>query len=130
VTRSKPRQLLAIALQDFYSACFMKELISHLVSQADLTEEQASRVAEVVRGFLKEKLPEALRGPVDSFLTGQQVDNLVEQAKNLLGGFLKLEQRSSPLTTHSNARVVREASFLWLLYRKSHPRVRPKNKTT
>ena len=63
----------------------MKELISQLVSQADLSEAQAAKVAEVVRGFLASKLPEALRGPVDSALTGQAVDSAVDQAKGLLG---------------------------------------------
>ncbi|HYP77373.1 MAG TPA: hypothetical protein VER12_15490 [Polyangiaceae bacterium] len=63
----------------------MKELISQLVSRADLSEAQAAKVAEVVRGFLASKLPEVLRGPVDSALTGDAVDSAVDQAKGLLG---------------------------------------------
>ncbi len=63
----------------------MKELISQLVAKADITEDQAAKVAEVVRGFLSSKLPEMLRGPVDSALTGQAVDGAVDQAKGLLG---------------------------------------------
>lgn len=63
----------------------MKELISQLVAKADLDETQAAKVAEVVRGFLANKLPEPLRGPVESALTGQAVDNAVDQAKGLLG---------------------------------------------
>jgi hypothetical protein len=63
----------------------MKELISQLVSKADISEAQAAKVAEVVRGFLASKLPEMLRGPVDSALTGEAVDNAVDQAKGLLG---------------------------------------------
>lgn len=63
----------------------MNELISQLVAKADLDEAQASKVAEVVRGFLASKLPDALRGPVESALTGQAVDNAVDQAKGLLG---------------------------------------------
>ncbi|MET0791480.1 MAG: hypothetical protein ABW061_08155 [Polyangiaceae bacterium] len=63
----------------------MKELISQLVAQADLSEGQAAKVAEVVRGFLASKLPEVLRGPVDSALTGENVDSAVDQAKGLLG---------------------------------------------
>lgn len=62
----------------------MNELISQLVAKADLSEAQAAKVAEVVRGFLASKLPEAVRGPVDSALTGQNVDNAVDQAKGLL----------------------------------------------
>ncbi len=63
----------------------MKELISQLVAKADLSEAQAAQVADVVRGFLSSKLPEMLRGPVDSALTGENVDSAVDQAKGLLG---------------------------------------------
>lgn len=64
----------------------MNELISQLVSKADLSEAQAAKVAEVVRGFLSSKLPSALRGPVEGALTGQNVDSAVDQAKGVLGG--------------------------------------------
>jgi len=63
----------------------MKELISQLVSKADLSEGQAAKVAEVVRGFLASRLPEALRGPVESALTGENVDGALDQAKGLIG---------------------------------------------
>lgn len=63
----------------------MKELISQLVAKADLSEAQASKVAEVVRSFLASKLPEALRGPVDSALTGQAVNSGLDQLKGLAG---------------------------------------------
>ena len=63
----------------------MKELIAQLVAKADLSEAQATQVADVVRGFLSSKLPEVLRGPVESALTGQNVDSAVDQAKGLLG---------------------------------------------
>ena len=63
----------------------MKELISQLIAKADLDEAQAAKVAEVVRGFVSSKLPEALRGPVDSALTGQSVDSALDQAKGLVG---------------------------------------------
>lgn len=63
----------------------MKQLISQLVAQADLSEAQAAKVAEVVRGFLASKLPDALRGPVESALTGENVDSALDQAKGLVG---------------------------------------------
>lgn len=63
----------------------MKELISQLVSKADLNEAQAAKVADVVRGFLSSKLPDSLRSVVDGALTGENVDNAVDQAKGLLG---------------------------------------------
>lgn len=63
----------------------MKELVAKLVSQADLSEDQAKKVADVVRNFLAEKLPAPLKGPVESALTGENVDNALEQAKGMLG---------------------------------------------
>jgi hypothetical protein len=63
----------------------MNELISQLIAKADLSEAQATKVADVVRGFLSSKLPEALRGPVEGALTGQNVAGAVDQAKGLLG---------------------------------------------
>ena len=63
----------------------MSELISRLVGQANLSEDQAKRVADVVRRFLAEKLPEPLRGPVESALTGTNVSSALDQAKGLMG---------------------------------------------
>ena len=63
----------------------MTELITRLVGQANLSEDQAKKVAEVVRGFLSEKLPEPLRGPVDGALTGANVSSALDQAKGLMG---------------------------------------------
>jgi len=66
----------------------MKELISQLVAKADLSEAQAAKVAEVVKGFLAAKLPAALRGPVESALTGQAVDSAFDSAVKGLAGKL------------------------------------------
>jgi len=63
----------------------MTELITRLVSQANLSEEQAKKVADVVRGFLSEKLPAPLRGPVEGALTGQNISSALDQAKGLMG---------------------------------------------
>ncbi|MFZ5896036.1 MAG: hypothetical protein ACOY0T_33580 [Myxococcota bacterium] len=63
----------------------MKELISDLVSKADLSEAQAAKVADVVREFVASRLPDALRGPVESALTGANVSSAVDQAKGLVG---------------------------------------------
>ena len=67
----------------------MKALIGELVQKANLSEAQAQKAAEVVRGFLAARLPEAIRGPVESALTGEQVEDALDKAKGLLGGFLK-----------------------------------------
>jgi hypothetical protein len=62
----------------------MKEMIATLVKKADLSEAQAAKVAEVIRQFLKDKLPDAMEGPVLAALNGDNVDDAVGQAKNLL----------------------------------------------
>lgn len=67
------------------NASSMTELIQRLVKQANLNEDQAKKVAEVVRGFLSEKLPEPLRGPVEGALTGTNVSSALDQAKGLMG---------------------------------------------
>ena len=74
----------------------MKELISQLVAKADLSEAQATKVAEVVRGFLGSKLPDALRGPVESALTGQ-ISDLQTQHAQLQGEEEKLTLASQRL---------------------------------
>ncbi len=63
----------------------MSELITRLISQANLNEDQAKKVADVVRGFLAEKLPEPLKGPVEGALTGNAVSGAVDQIKGLAG---------------------------------------------
>ncbi len=67
----------------------MKALIARLVEQADLSEEQAAKVAEVVKGFLGDKLPEMIREPVMSALSGENVDHGVDVARGVLGSFFK-----------------------------------------
>ena len=67
----------------------MKALIQELVAKADLNDAQAQKVADVVRNFIGARLPEAVRGHVEAALTGERVDNAVDAAKNLIGGFLK-----------------------------------------
>lgn len=63
----------------------MKELIGVLIAKADLDQEQAAKVAEVVKGFLTDKLPAPLQGPVLSAISGESVDSAADQAKNMLG---------------------------------------------
>lgn len=67
----------------------MNALIQELVAKADLNDEQANKVAAVVREFLVGRLPDVLRGPVENVLTGDRVDDAVDAAKSMLGGFLK-----------------------------------------
>lgn len=66
----------------------MKAMIAELVAKADLDEAQAENVANVVKGFLESKLPDALKGPVMGALTGDNVDSAADAIKGALGGFL------------------------------------------
>lgn len=63
----------------------MKDLISTLVKNADLSDDQAKKVAEVVKGFLADRLPDAIKGPVLGAISGEQVDSIADQAKGMLG---------------------------------------------
>jgi hypothetical protein len=67
----------------------MKELIAKLVTEADLSNEQAAKVAEVVRGFLTEKLPAPIKDHVLGALTGENIDNAFDALKGGLGGLFK-----------------------------------------
>jgi hypothetical protein len=64
----------------------MKELIDQLVGKADLNPDQAAKVAEVVKGFLADKLPDPIKGVVLGAISGESVDSAADQAKGLLGG--------------------------------------------
>lgn len=63
----------------------MNDLIQQLVGKADLSPEQAGKVAEVVKGFLADKLPEPIKGAVLGAISGDSVDSAVDTAKGLLG---------------------------------------------
>lgn len=64
----------------------MKELVQSLIEKANLTEEQANNAANVVKGFLGDRLPDAIKGPVLGALTGENIDNAVDKARDLIGG--------------------------------------------
>ena len=67
----------------------MNAIIQTLVSKADLSEEQAAKVAEVLRDFLGERLPDMIREPVMSALSGENVDSGADMLKGALGGLFK-----------------------------------------
>jgi hypothetical protein len=63
----------------------MKELITRLVTEAKLSDAQANQVAEILKKFLAEKLPEAVRGPVMGALTGENIGGIADKAKGMFG---------------------------------------------
>ncbi len=67
----------------------MNAIIQKLVAEADLSEEQATKVAEVLKGFLGERLPDMIREPVMSALSGENVDAGADMLKGAIGGLFK-----------------------------------------
>lgn len=64
----------------------MNELINQLVAKAELSPEQAAKVAEVVKGFLADRLPEPIKATVLGAISAERVDSAADKAKSLLGG--------------------------------------------
>jgi hypothetical protein len=63
----------------------MNELIQTLQQKTGLTNEQASEAVTHVLDYIKSKLPESLRGYVDSAASGTDLtDELKLKAENLL----------------------------------------------
>ena len=87
----------------------MKELIHNLVNKADLTEAQATKVAEVVRDYLGEKLPDPLRGPVLGALTGAlgQFDGRLEVERTAK------QDRTAPNETETPGFTLVNAAIDW-----------------
>lgn len=63
----------------------MDELKKRLMERVGLDEEQSSQALETVLGYIKEQLPEHLRGMVDGLLSGGG-DNPLDAVKGFFGG--------------------------------------------
>lgn len=70
----------------------MNEIIQKLMSQANLDETTAKKAVEVVKNFLKDKLPDSIEGQVTGLLDNVNTENaanvvedLVDKAKGLFG---------------------------------------------
>jgi len=74
----------------------MKELAQNLIEKANLSEEQALAASAAVRGFLEEKLPEAVKGPVLGFLNAERLDAAADKARQVVGGLLEKVKPQSP----------------------------------
>jgi len=66
----------------------MDELKAQLSEKLGLSEEMSQQAVDMVLGFVKDKLPEGLQGPVDSIMSGEMpdADGLLDKAKGLFGG--------------------------------------------
>lgn len=66
----------------------MKELVGKLVSQANIDEATATKVINVVKDFLGDKLPGPIGNQVASALDGvkgDQVEDALDSVKGLFG---------------------------------------------
>lgn len=66
----------------------MKELITNLMSQANLDEAGAEKVIAVVKNFLDDKLPSPIDSQVRKVLDGLDIDDasgILGKAKGLFG---------------------------------------------
>ena len=65
----------------------MDELIKQVAERTGLPADKAKATVEQVLAFVKEKLPEPLRGQIDGFLSGGGAPNLGDIAGKIGGMF-------------------------------------------
>ena len=72
----------------------MDQLIDVVMQRTGLPRNQAQQAAQVVVGFLKDRLPGPIASQVDSVLSGGSVGGgLTNQAQQGLGGMLGQQQQ-------------------------------------
>jgi hypothetical protein len=64
----------------------MDDLIKVITERTGLPADQARAAAQTTIDFLKEKLPESMRGYVDMALNSGMIDDVAGQAGGMLGG--------------------------------------------
>lgn len=64
----------------------MDELIERVCARTGLPEEQSRQAAQAAVDFIKEKLPEPLRGQLDAVLANQNLGGVADQAMDMIGG--------------------------------------------
>jgi len=64
----------------------MDDLIKQITERTGLPADQARAAAQTTIDFLKEKLPESMRGYVDMALNSGMIDDVADQAGSILGG--------------------------------------------
>jgi hypothetical protein len=64
----------------------MDDLVKVITERTGLPADQARAAAQTTIDFLKEKLPESMRGYVDMALSSGMIDDVAGQAGGLLGG--------------------------------------------
>jgi hypothetical protein len=64
----------------------MDDLIKQITERTGLPADQARTAAQTTIDFIKEKLPESMRGYVDMALNSGMIDDVANQAGGMLGG--------------------------------------------
>ena len=64
----------------------MDDLVKQITERTGLPPDQARVAAQTTIDFIKEKLPESMRGYVDMALNSGMIDDVAGQAGDLLGG--------------------------------------------
>ena len=64
----------------------MDDLIKLITERTGLPADQARAAAQTTIDFIKEKLPESMRGYVDMALNSGMIDDVANQAGSMLGG--------------------------------------------
>ena len=64
----------------------MDDLIKQITERTGLPADQARAAAQTTIDFLKEKLPESMRGYVDMALNSGMIDDVAGQSGSILGG--------------------------------------------
>jgi hypothetical protein len=64
----------------------MDDLVKLITERTGLPADQARAAAQTTIDFLKEKLPESMRGYVDMALNSGMIDDVANQAGGILGG--------------------------------------------
>ena len=64
----------------------MDDLIKQITERTGLPADQARAAAQTTVDFLKEKLPESMRGYIDMALNSGMIDDVATQAGSMLGG--------------------------------------------
>jgi hypothetical protein len=64
----------------------MDELVNAISQRTGLPADQARAAALAAVDFIKARLPESMRGYVDTALNSGQIDDIANQAGGMLGG--------------------------------------------
>ncbi len=60
----------------------MQELINKVMAASGITEEQAIKSVETVKGYIKEKLPENFRSQIDNLVNGGSLTEGIKSQLN------------------------------------------------